>query len=879
MIITGKGRPKFMKAIRMGLVSIMILTMATSILAQSNTTIDYEQLRKHLQLEYQTTVFADSLTVPLISFPDSLLQRDQSTILKYLAANQGIGHVYYNPRVILLYKRSNNYVDTGDQLPISSYRVQGYLIDAQSGSHLRGTLIIPESNMLINTDEQGYFTFTLPEGSYSLKALGQGTFESNLELNLEGDRSINIELFEKTVQLDEVVVSTKVQDVNVVNLQPGALTLEIEDLKKIPALLGEIDVSRAVIALPGVSTVGEGATGFNVRGGNIDQNLILMDGMTLFNSSHLLGFFSAFNPDVLRDFTLYKGLIPADKGGRVSSVLEVNQKGANPDAFGFSASVGPLNSKLYMNIPIIEESTGFSIGIRGAYPNYVLSSFPDESRVSDSRASYYDITTKIDHSFEGGALLTVDGYFSGDEFNLSADTSFNYSNLLLGLKYLNPISDKWTMNIHGFMSRYQAGIEDRTLNQESDFENGISQYSLNGFFTYHDNGPKYSFGFETNYYDFVTGEIYPASPTSDIGQEKFPDRKALEVSVYASTEIQLSDRLGLQAGIRSTSFFNLGPDQFFLFEGEGKNPELISDTLNLGSGELNHVNTSFEPRVALNYRLNSNSSIKAGYSRTYQNLHLLSNTVASLPTDLWRPSDPNLEPVTAHLLSLGYFRNFRDNLFETSLEVFYKDIENNIEFTNGTRVLLNPDLVFNTLQGEAEAYGVELLLKKTRGDFTAQIGYTYSRSWSKFDSELEDQTLNDGSSFPSNFDRPHDINVFGNWKAGRLWNLSANFVYTTGRPISLPQASFRFGGAIGFTDIERNNFRVPDFHRLDLAVTLEGSNKKGKKLQTSWTFSIYNVYGRKNVFSVFINGEDGRPRQLSVLGAPFPSLTFNIKLQ
>ena len=845
--------------------------------AQSNQWTPFNTLKLHFQENYQISIFTDSMTMSKVKFPDSLRQSDQDQVLNFLDENLGLTHIYYNPRVVLLFQRTG--VAITEQAVDERYQVEGYLVDAQSGKRIEsGSLIIQGMNMLINTNASGYYQFELPRGTYSVKALGQGTFESNFELTLESDQRLDIELFEKTVELEEVVISTEVQDVNVINLQPGSLTLEIDELKKIPALLGEVDVSRAVIALPGVSSVGEGATGFNVRGGDIDQNLILMDGMTLFNSSHLLGFFSAFNPDMLRDFTLYKGLIPAAKGGRVSSVLDVNQKGVNNESLGFSASVGPLNSKLYLNLPIVEKSSGLTIGIRGAYPNYVLSSFPDDSPVSDSRASYYDVTAKYAQAFEGGALLTVNGYISGDEFNLSADTTFKYSNLLLGTQYFTPLSETWSLDLNGFISKYQAGIEDNTFNQESEFENGITQWSLNGAALYKSERSSYAFGFEGSYYQFETGEITPATLTSEISPERLPDRQALEISVFASGEFQLNDRLGLQAGLRSSTFFNVGPDQILAFGDEGKLPSTVVDTITLASSEISHVNTSFEPRVAFNYRVNQNSSLKAGYSRTYQYIHLFSNTVASLPTDLWRPSDLNLEPVSAHLISLGYFRNFKQNMFESSLELFYKDIQNNIDFKNGTRVLLNDELVFNTLQGVAEAYGAEFFLKKTRGDITGQLGYTYSRARTTFDSTIEEESLNQGESFPANFDRPHDFSVFGSWQAGRLWNLSANFVYTTGRPISLPKSSFRFGGAIGFSDIERNAFRVPDFHRLDFAVTLEGSNKKNRKLQTSWTLSVYNVYGRKNVFSVFINGDDGRPRQLSVLGAPFPSLTFNLKL-
>ena len=853
----------------------IVLSFILTAICSSNSVeaqqLDFSDLRSIFQTVHQSSIFADQRLTEEIRLPDTLSQASHEKILKYLNDYHNIGHIYYNPYVIILFSGgTKNEISSSDN-SISTYQVKGRLVDAQTGAGISsGTVMVAEANVLVNSDPSGYFELTLPAGNHSLKALGQGTFESNLELRLDGDQELNIELFEKTVQLDEVVVSTSVQDVNVVNLQPGSTTLGIEEISRVPALLGEVDISRAVISLPGVSTVGEGATGFNVRGGNIDQNLILMNGMSLFNSAHLLGFFSVFNPDILNDFTLYKGLIPADKGGRISSVLDVKLKGASSELVDLSASVGPINSKLFVNLPVIKQTSGLALGIRGAYPNYVLQSFPDDSPVSDSKASYFDVTARYDQQFGEKGLLSVDAYISGDEFRLTADTTFNYSTTLLGIKYAASLSEKWQLNLAGFSSLYRSGIEDRTLSREADFDNGISQYSASVGISYQDERFNHQMGLESNYYRFITGEILPMAETSEIEPDALPDRKAFDASAYFSTSMQVNSRLGVQLGLRATSFYNLGPEQI---------PVLAEDdTLRVGNGEFNHVKTGWEPRFSLNYRITGQASLKMGYSRTYQYIHLFSNTVASLPTDLWRPSDLNLKPVSAHIFSLGYYRNFRQNLIETSLEIFYKDIDNLIDFTNGTRVLLNRELVFNTLQGTAQAYGVELLLRKTRGKFTGRLAYTYSRAKSKFQSELPGQSLNRGESFPANFDRPHDLNLFGNFRLGNRWNTSLNFVYTTGRPISLPQSSFRFGGAIGYTDIFRNQFRVPDFHRLDWSVSLEGSNRKNRKWHTSWTFSLYNVYGRKNVFSVFINGEDGRPRQLSVLGAPFPSLTLNLKL-
>ncbi len=830
--------------------------------------------------DYHITLFS-TVPMPEVNYlPDLILAESKDVILNYLKVNHHIEYLYYNPFVVILYMATTqNTASSGETAPREQFRVTGRLLDAVTGKPLPGTIMVNEENVLVNADSDGNFSLSLPRGSFAVKAIGPGTVASNLELTVDGNIAIEIELFEKTVELEEVTISTAHPDVNVVSVQPGASTLEVSDLKKIPAFLGEIDISRAVISLPGVSTVGEGSTGFNVRGGSIDQNLILMDGMPLFNSAHLLGFFSIFNPDLLSDFTLYKGLIPVDRGGRASSVLSVKQRGPNKESLGLNTSVGPLNSKIFLDLPLVKGSTGLVIGARGAYPNYVLRSFPDESIVSDSRAGYFDLTVKLDHEFENGSALGSDFYLSGDEFNLSRDTTFNYSTLLAGINYTTRIENRWTLDLSASLSKYRASIIDQSVNQQSQFSNGITQTSMTGkLFTGEDNSG-YQVGFEANYYHFFTGKIAPDAGQSEVDYRELPNRQAADLSIFAGAWLSLNDRLSMRAGLRVTSFFNMGPDLIPVFEsGAAKEPENVTDTIRLNSGDLDYLKTSLEPRIAITYLAGPSTSVKAGYSRTYQYIHLFSNTVASLPTDLWRPSDPNLLPVSAHIISLGIFKNFRQNLFESSVELFYKDISNAIDFESGTNVLLNPQLVFRTLQGNSEAYGLELSVNKTRGMFTGSLGYTFSRARSQFQSEDVQENLNRGAWFPANFDRPHDLNLLGSWTPGRRWSFSANFAYTTGRPISLPESSYRVGGAIVFGDINRNTFRVPDFHRLDLAVTLAGNNRKDRKFSTSWTFSIYNVYGRKNVFSVFINGEDGKPRQLSVLGAPFPSLTFNLSL-
>ncbi|TRX62202.1 TonB-dependent receptor [Fulvivirga sp. M361] len=860
---------------------ILILSVPFVSYAQNDDGVNYEILKKHVQSKYSIKLLADSLTAENIKLPDKALSFSVNELLHSLQTDFKIDYFFYNSYVIVL--MSNESVKekaaSTDRKPVQ-YRFSGQLKDAIKGDKINaGTIFIDPANVILNTNSSGYFECQLDEGIYNIKVIGLGTYENNFELSLYDDVNLEIELFEKTVELEEVVITSKSPEVNLISLRPGSFEFDLNTLKSIPTFLGELDISRAVITLPGVSTVGEGASGFNVRGGSIDQNLILMDGAPLYNSSHLLGFFSIFNPDLIKDFTLYKGLIPADKGGRISSVLEVNQKVPNKEKLGFNAGIGPVSSRVFLDMPIKNKKAGLILAARAAYPTYVLSSFPDESSIKNSSANYFDANLKYDHEFKDGSIITLNGYYSFDEFNITQDTLLSYSNLLGSISYEKPVNEDLKLNFITSYTKYDADIDDATFNQESEFSNGIDQIAFKGTFNYLLNKHNYKAGIEINHYNFRTGKIEPRSQNSETIFQELPDQKAIDLSIFINDEFNISERFGVQLGLRLSSFFNIGEDKFYEFAAnETRSRESITDSTLLQSGEVKLLNTNPEPRLAISYRLNSSSSIKASYSRTAQYIHLMSNTVASLPTDLWRPSSPNLESGVSDQISLGYFKNSKSNDYETSFEAFYKEIENTVDFKNGARILLNEELPFQTLQGEATAYGLEALIRKTRGKFTGRIGYTWSRARSRFRSNVADDQLNNGERLPANFDKPHNLNIVGNWKLGRLWRFSTSFTYSSGRPVTLPQSTLIVNGVRVFSDISRNNFRVPDFHRLDMSITLEGSHKKNRRFDTSWTFSVYNLYGRKNVFSVFVDNNDGQAKQLSVLGAPFPSLTFNLTL-
>ncbi len=764
------------------------------------------------------------------------------------------------------------------------FSVGGVLTDGNTGAGVPGTLYFSGPiNETVNTNESGTFQVELPYGRYDVKAVGQGSFERNFEVNLYKDSYLELEMLEKTIELEDVVITGSGLDDNITATNSGRVTVNIETLSSMPAFLGEIDITRAVINIPGVSSVGEGATGFNVRGGNLDQNLILMDNIPLYNSSHMLGFFSVFNPDMVQSFTLHKGSMPSRYGGKISSVLQVKQKISAAKDFKFKASAGFVTSKLFMDIPLVEDRSGLLVAARGAYPGWIIEQI-DDLTLRQSNANYFDTNIKYHYQFGQNNLFEIAGYYSTDDFSFASDTVFGYQTKALSIGFQQVFSHENTINWSASYSDYDAEVESSQIGRENLTETGITQ--LNSKFSYLHNqivNHQIEVGADINYYKNQPGIRSPANNSSIIEKLALSSNKALETSVFFHDEISLTPEIRLMLGLRYSQFYLIGAGEYPVFNPlESRSVFSIIDTLSLASGSLERIAEGFEPRAALNFTLDPSTAVKIGYNRTRQYIHLFSNTVASLPTDPWRFSGPSLRPLVGDQVTLGFYKNFNNNRYETSIEGFYKEIEDIIDFKDGTQVLMNAAILSNTLQGKARSQGVELSINKNTGDVRGRLGYTYSKSEITFDSPFPLDQLNQGAEFPANFDRPHQLSLDTEFKVSRLWSISGSFTFNSGRPVTLPASSFALGNVRVFSDISRNNFRIPDYHRLDLAVTLKGSNRKDRKFEHSWTFSVYNVYARKNPFSVFLNAPNGvSPRvfQLSVLGTAFPSLTYNIELK
>ncbi|MEL7005568.1 MAG: TonB-dependent receptor [Bacteroidota bacterium] len=580
------------------------------------------------------------------------------------------------------------------------------------------TVFVDELKRGALTDDDGNYTIELPVGTYTLIFSSLTHLDERYNIRVtSGENIFNVEMFEKTLQLEDIVISAESIENNVSSTEVGKVVMTVNSIKKLPTFLGEVDISKIVKALPGVQSVGEGASGFNVRGGNIDQNLILMDGMPIFNSSHLLGFFSVYNPDLVSTFSLYKGSIPARFGGRISSVLEVNMKNPDDQNFSFQGGVGPVISKLSANIPIVKDKAALNVGTRFGYPTWIIQNF--ESNVNDNSADYYDINLKYQHKLSSNDVVNISGYISNDNFGFGPDSTFSYSTKAVSINWAHNFSNKLSSQVTAYMSDYEASLDDETENVESFLENGIKTWGGKIDFLYDlNNSLSFNAGIDFQNYEFNPGKRTPATSSSDVREIAIDQQKALESALFVDAEYNVSPRFSIAGGIRFSQFFNVGPASEVVFDPfRPRSNVSIIDTLNNSSG-IYRTFTGFEPRLSGTLKLNAISSIKASYTRNFQYIYLFSNSTATLPTDVWRPSDNNIKPQQSDQWTLGYVRSLKDNTYQFSIDAFYKDVNQTAEVALGAEVLLNELLVSDIQSAEGRAYGAEILMRKAKGKVT-----------------------------------------------------------------------------------------------------------------------------------------------------------------
>ena len=764
-------------------------------------------------------------------------------------------------------------------LKAQNYSLSGFVKDSTSGESIKGAVVKNLSDgASVTTNNYGFFSLTLPSGQQSVR-ISAGEYEGvTLVRNVQSDEQISIYLLPRADEIDEVRIRAKRNDnVRAVDISTQSITGKV--IKKIPAFLGEADVIKSIQLLPGVTTVGEGATGFNVRGGGIDQNLVLMDDAPVFNSAHLFGFFSIFNPDAVKDVQLIKGGIPAKYGGRLSSVLDVITKDGNNRDYQVNGGVGTIFSRLTFEGPLVKNKASFLVSGRRSYIDVLAKPLLNED-LEGSQFYFYDFTAKFNYD-NGKDKFFVSTYIGDDLFFAANAFGVKWGNSTLSARWNHLFNDKLFSNLTYYYSRYRYNLEFNIGDDLSfDWQSYINNHSLKTDFTYYLNSKnEIGFGGSSTYYIFEPGT---ATAVNNLGENTFgvPNKYAMENAIYLSDDWTPNNRFTIRAGIRGSQFLYLGKSNVYTFRdpfAEGQR-RFVDSVWQAGDNEVIQQYLNLEPRFGFKYQWNRYTSIKGGYNRMVQNLHLISNTAASVPFDVWSPSTNNIKPELADQYTIGYFKNFSigKQEFESSAEVYYKDMLNQVDYVDGANLLLNELLEGELINGIGRAYGLELYVKKATGDLTGWVSYTLSRS------ERKSPGISDNEWYPSRFDRLHNLYIVAQYRLNKKWDLAANFVFSSGTPTTFYTGQYSIQGYTipdaGSND--RNNVRNPNYHRLDLSATY--TKKKKGKWESNWVFSVYNAYNRRNPFSIYFennyqNTGINQAIQFSVIGSIVPAISYNFK--
>lgn len=758
--------------------------------------------------------------------------------------------------------------------------LSGVVITMESGKPMAGAIVVEKTNFSqVITDSEGRYKITLDKGRHTLYVQNIGGYQWQRHIELRGDGVLNIEIPESVLSLDEVVVSSgALSQVN--KLEMGVQSLSIAEVKRLPAVMGEVDVLRGILTVPGVNTAGEATVGFNVRGGAADQNLILYGASTVFNPTHVFGFFSAFNSDMISGVELHKGTVPVNHGGRLSSVLAIEPQFGGTEKIGGSGGIGILTSRLSLNGPIGKNTT-FVVGARGTYSNWALDLLEDNAALSGSQVAFYDWNANIKQRLNDKNSLELTTYMSRDKFSFDQDTSYSYQNLNLALSWRRYFNEKLEGRITLARDAYEFSIEgvDNPLNSFR-YAFDISQLQVRSDFEYRAGKHILDFGFQAIEYKLNPGHMSPFGSESIVTERNVDTEKGREFALFVGDEFQLNDRLGFTYGVRYMVYQLLGPANFNTYtEGLPFTPGNVNGELRFGETEVVKTYHGPEFRLGGRFLLDKRSSIKFGLSNMRQNIHLLSNSLVITPTDSWKLSDLYLKPQLGQQTSLGYFRTIFDNKVEFSTEFFYRRMDNLLDYRSGASIILNDHLEQDALNTEGRAYGAEFLLKKNTGKLRGSLAYTYSRSLLRTSDEPSVEKINRGKEYPSNFDQPHNLVIVANYEATKRINSTLNLSYSTGRPVTLPAAEFDYGGSERVYYTDRNAYRIPDYFRVDLSLNLEGSHKVRKLAHSSWSLGVYNMLGRSNPYSVYFVPEQGQLRgyQLSIFARPIPYLTYNFR--
>ncbi len=757
--------------------------------------------------------------------------------------------------------------------------ITGTLRNAKTGEPLVNASVFINNTLSTVTDAYGYYSLTVPAGKHTLNILAIGMRDTHLQLMAYTSGKLDADIPEQVTTLKEVIVSSK-KTSNITQVQMGVERLNIENIRRVPSLFGEADILRVITTLPGVKTVGEASTGFNVRGGSADQNLLLFNDATIYNPSHFFGMFSAFNPEVIKDVELYKSSIPARFGGRLSSVLDISSRDGNKKNFTGSAGLGVITSRINLEGPIIKDRTSFIFGGRTTYANWLLGLLPKEYK--NSKASFQDINFSINHRIDSLSQLYFTGYFSNDRFALNSDTTYQYSNRSINVKWKKSFTNKLNLSLVAGLDEYRYKVSsDKNIINAFDLQFSIRQLNAKADFIYYKNQQhSFDFGASAILYKLHPGSISPNGDSSVVAADEIETEQALETGIYVTHRFNPSNKLSIQSGIRYSMFNYLGPQQVnYYAPGLPVSSVNVVETKDYSDGKFIKNYAGPEIRFSVRYAFTNSFSIKAGYNSQRQYIHVLSNTTAIAPTDIWKLSDPNIKPQQGDQVSFGLYKNLKSNTIETSVEVYYKRIKDYLDYKPGASLVMNHSIETEVVNTKGKAYGVELLIKKTAGKLNGWISYTYSRILlQSSDPDLATQ-VNKGEYYPANYDKPHDVTVMGTFRVNHRFSISLNSTYSTGRPITLPVGHYYYAGSARVLYSERNAYRIPDYIRTDFSMNIEGNHKEHQKTHNSWTIGFYNLFGRKNPYSVYFVSENGvvNGYKLSIFGSVIPFINFNIR--
>ncbi|MFA6769858.1 MAG: TonB-dependent receptor [Bacteroidales bacterium] len=779
----------------------------------------------------------------------------------------------------------NKIYKIGDpNLPQSEGRslLRGYVKNLDTGEPLPGvSLFISTPHTVTTTDAFGFYRIMIPKGSRDLEIKGYGLEDTKLMMEVYGDGEMDILMKDKVYALKGVVLTAESTQ-KMRSTQIGLERVRIDRIKHVPAAFGEADVMKIVLALPGVKSVGESSGGFNVRGGATDQNLILFNEGTIYNPTHLFGLFSAFNPDVVSDIELYKSTIPAKYGGRISSVLEISSRNGNSNKITGSVGLGLLTGKVHLEGPLIKDKTNFIAGLRTTYSNWILKLLPEESGYNNGTASFNDFTMGVSHKIDNKNTLYFYGYYSGDGFKFNPDTTYNYQNTNISLKWRNLISDKHNLVISTGLDQYNYETEEKGNPVNAyNMKFNINQLFVKANFNWLINEQhSISYGANGVYYKLSPGVLLPVSTESLISPKRLDNENAAELSFYASDSWSLMDKLSLDLGFRYSFYSALGPKKWYEYGSNQKEESSIIDTLTAARGNLIKPYHGPEFRLSVRYSFSDNLSLKAGFNSMRQYIHMLSNTSSVAPTDIWKLSDANIVPQKGWQAAAGLYSNAFGSRVELSLEGYYKQMHNYLDYKSGATLNMNENIERDVLETEGRAYGIEFLAKKPLGKLNGWVSYTYSRTQLKESGQKESYNINGGDWYSASYDKPHDLKIIGNYKFTQRLSLSVNVDYSTGRPVTVPISKYFYGDGYRLYYSDRNAYRIPDYFRMDFSINIEPSHKLTLFTHSTITLGIYNVTGRKNAFSVYYDTSSGKKIQgykLSIFGAPIPFINYNIK--